>query len=391
MCFADCSKLNTVEFKSTVAPTLEGTVSKTGIEYDPEVDTEIYELLNKYFQFNGYYPLYYGQFRNMIGMNGKLAKLNIVLPKNEDLKGYDNILYNLFFDLSKVETSTHEAMNKYSIDYLNKVVLVPTDVKLSDELIIQDARTAYNLLNQDLTKYGYEQAYLDSLLTNLEKAEAAWKELKMERIEKVYEYLIEDIKDLGPSYSFDKIADYYSIVEVLDRMDKNDKGEYLIDGTVDPRSKRPRYGTAELYVDRPGLESQRRVTRRKLIVEASNYIMNDERGYEGRLLVAKVLGRDMKNQPNADVEDFLLSIAEKTPEKIISAYTGGDLQLRMLFIEAREKGVIYKKDGLYLYGEDGKITLGATDSAVIEWMKSSKNQKTLSLIRKDTYPEMFED
>lgn len=176
-----------------------------------------------------------------------------------------------------------------------------------------------------------------------------------------------------------------------DRFAKNDKGEYLIDGTVDPKSKRPRYGTAELYVDRPGFEAQRRVTRRKLIVEASNYIMNDERGYEGRLLVAKVLGRDMKNQPNADVEDYLLSIAEKTPEKIINCYTGGDIQLRMLFIEAREKGVIVKKDGLYLYGEDGKVTLGATDSAVVEWMKQSKNVKTLSLIRKDTYPEMFED
>lgn len=176
-----------------------------------------------------------------------------------------------------------------------------------------------------------------------------------------------------------------------DRFAKNDKGEYLIDGTVDPRSKRPRYGTAELYVDRPGFEAQRRVTRRKLIVEASNYIMNDERGYEGRLLVAKVLGRDMKNQPNADVEDYLLSIAEKTPEKIINCYTGGDIQLRMLFIEAREKGVIVKKDGLYVYGDDGKVALGTTDSAAIEWMKTQRNTKTLALIRKDTYPDMFED
>lgn len=176
-----------------------------------------------------------------------------------------------------------------------------------------------------------------------------------------------------------------------DRFAKNDKGEYLIDGTVDPRSKRPRYGTAELYVDRPGFEAQRRVTRRKLIVEASNYIMNDERGYEGRLLVAKVLGRDMKNQPNADVEDYLLSIAEKTPEKVINCYTGGDIQLRMLFIEAREKGVIVKKDGLYVYGDDGKVALGTTDSAAIEWMKTQRNAKTLALIRKDTYPDMFED
>ena len=176
-----------------------------------------------------------------------------------------------------------------------------------------------------------------------------------------------------------------------DRFAKNEKGDYLIDGTVDPRSKRPRYGTAELYVDRPGVESQRRVTRRKLIVEASNYIMNDERGYEGRLLTARVLGRDMKNQPNADVEDYLLSIAEKTPEKIIDCYTGGDMKLRILFIEAREKGVIVKKQGVFVYGEDGKVILGATDDAVIEWMKASKNAKTLSLIRKDTYPDMFED
>ena len=176
-----------------------------------------------------------------------------------------------------------------------------------------------------------------------------------------------------------------------DRFAKNENGDYLIDGTIDPKSKRPRYGTAELYVDRPGFESQRRVTRKKLIVEASNYIMNDERGYEGRLLTARVLGRDMRNQPNADVEDYLLSIAEKTPEKIIDCYTGGDMKLRILFIEARENGVLTKKQGVYVYGEDGKVILGATDDAVIEWMKSSKNAKTLALIRKDTYPDMFED
>ena len=41
--------------------------------------------------------------------------------------------------------------------------------------------------------------------------------------------------------------------------------------------------------------------------------------------------------------------------------------------------------------EDGKTILGATDSAAVEWMKAPKNQKTLALIRKDTYPEMFED
>lgn len=205
-------------------------------------------------------------------------------------------------------------------------------------------------------------------------------------------FVIED----GKTFNLDDIqdkAEWEAIKNCAfiapDRFAKNENGDYLIDGTIDPKSKKPRYGSAELYVDRPGFESQRRVSRRKLIVDASNYILNDERGYDGRLLVARVLGRDMKNQPNADVEDYLLSIAEKTPEKIINCYTGGDMQLRMLFIEARESGVIFKKNGLYLYGEDGKVTLGATDNAVIEWMKTPKNTKTLAMIRKDTYPDMF--
>ena len=89
-----------------------------------------------------------------------------------------------------------------------------------------------------------------------------------------------------------------------DRFAKNENGDYLIDGTIDPRSPRPRYGAAELYVERPGVDSQRRVTHKKLCLQAANFIVNDERGYDGRLLVAKVLGRNMSNQPNSEVEDY---------------------------------------------------------------------------------------
>ena len=233
-------------------------------------------------------------------------------------------------------------------------------------------------------------AHGDIILTSAELEKEANGEAAYIKENEVF--IIED----GKTFNLDDIYDK-AVWEAIkncdmiapDRFAKNEKGEYLIDGTIDPKSKRPRYGTAELYVDRPGFEAQRRVTRRKLIVEASNYIMNDERGYEGRLLVAKVLGRDMKNQPNADIEDYLLSVAEKTPEKIINCYTGGDMQLRMLFIDAKENGVIVKKNGLYLYGDN--VTLGATDNAAIEWMKQSKNSKTLTLIRKDTYPEMLKE
>ena len=53
----------------------------------------------------------------------------------------------------------------------------------------------------------------------------------------------------------------------------------------------------------------------------------------------------------------------------------------------RRKRIILIKNKLYVYGDD--VVLGATDDAVITWMKQSKNKKILELIRHDTYPEMY--
>ena len=179
-----------------------------------------------------------------------------------------------------------------------------------------------------------------------------------------------------------------------DRYAKDDKGNYLIDGSTDVNSinnfgRASRYGKAELYIERPGMEAKKRLTARKLRLQAQNFIVQDEGGYEGWLRMARVLGRNMSNQPAADVEEFLFSIADKTPEKIIELYTGGDIQLRLLFSTAKEKKVIKKKGNIYYYGEDQQKILGASEEAVIDWMKDSKNAKVLELIRHDTFPEMF--
>ena len=177
------------------------------------------------------------------------------------------------------------------------------------------------------------------------------------------------------------------------RFAKDTNGNYLIDGTPDAVTNsnygvKSRYGRAELYVERPGLESEQKVTRAKLKLQATNYIY--QYGYEDWLTFAKVLGRNMENQPSADVEYFLISVAEKTPEKIIEICSGGDLANRVLFITAKERGVIRKKNGMYIYGEDGDLILGASEEAVIDWMRQPKNKKTLELIRKDAFPELGE-
>lgn len=172
-----------------------------------------------------------------------------------------------------------------------------------------------------------------------------------------------------------------------DRFEKDENGNYKIDGTRDKNARVQRYGIAELYIDRPGVEVAQKVSRRKQILNACNFIMKDERGADGRVMIAKLLGKNMRNASDADVEDYLFQIAEKDPEKIINLYTGSDFNLRILFADARERKVIIVKNKLYVYGS-GDIVLGHTDDAVISWMKDSKNKKVLDLIRKDTYPEM---
>lgn len=172
-----------------------------------------------------------------------------------------------------------------------------------------------------------------------------------------------------------------------DRNEKDSKGNFVIDG-IKARPNNPgRNGVAELYIDRPGLDTARRVSKAKLRNQAENFILNDERGADGQLNMALILGKNMSNQPIADVIDFLMRIAEKDPEKIINLYTGGDINLRLLFINAKEKHVIYIKNKLYLYGDN--IVLGATDDAVIAWMKDPRNQKVVDLIQKDTFPDYF--
>lgn len=199
-------------------------------------------------------------------------------------------------------------------------------------------------------------------------------------------FLIEDGTVFNLKDPYDA-AEWYAIqfcpIIAVSRDARDSKGNLIIDG-----DKR-RYGIAELYVERPGFATQKKVTKRRLVHDAEEYIIHDPKGASGRLLMAKLLGRNMKSAPDADVEDYLMSIAEKDPEKIINLYTGDDINLRLLFIDAKDKGVIYTKNKVYLYSEN-QIVLGATDDAVITWMRNPKNSKILELIKRDTNPELYE-
>lgn len=170
------------------------------------------------------------------------------------------------------------------------------------------------------------------------------------------------------------IAESDLIAPARDSKDKN--GDLYIDG-----NKR-RYGMAEFYVDIPGEESERSVNKRHKITEAWTYIGKDSKN--GRATKCKILGKYMDNAPDSDVEDYLYQRAEKNPDEIIELYKGGDMALKLLLVDAKSKGVIRRKDGMYQYAD---TILGATDDAVMIFFKSPYNTRVLDQIKYETYPE----
>lgn len=163
---------------------------------------------------------------------------------------------------------------------------------------------------------------------------------------------------------------------VPSRDSRDQEGNLRIDGGKN------RYGIAELWIDIPGEESAKSVAKRQKINKAWTYIGEDSKN--GRLTKCKILGKYMNNAPDSDVEDYLYQRAEKNPDEIIELYTSGDMSLKLLLIDAKERHVVYKKDGMYVYAD---TLLGATDDAVIMWFKMPSNKRILDQIKFETYPE----
>lgn len=276
------------------------------------------------------------------------------------------------------------AENRKEIDLSQKIVLRSVRGKVGNVIKIQPCK------NPETGEYASCVKRVDSN-DNMILSEA-------ERNDKNKDYFIKetatfDIVD-GTTFDLENVrqrfiweAIQYCPLIAPDYYAKDRNGNSLINGTPGWNNKAPRYGIAELYVERPGVEASRRVSRKKLKHDAESYIYNDDRGYDGRVLKARLLGHRMDGMADADVTDYLLQVADRDPDRIIALYTGGDTAVRLLFIEARDKNVILYKNKLYQYADN--VILGATDEAAILFLKDPKNAGIYKLIKQETYPELM--
>ncbi len=241
MAFYGCTHLETVEFRSTVAPILEGVPYGSQSDYTYPEDSKVYELLTKYYAFNGTYPYYYGQFKAVVGT---ISPLKIIVPSNfdtsgfesiegkyspssKDMTGFNQLMYAMYFDLENMEVSTRISKNATTMAYLRNVSLIPNieDIQITDEKIIRDAVTAYNALNQNLLDFGYTQQQLNEMHNKMLRAQDKVKELKLARVNEKYADLVKEIEELGTVFSLDKYDLYKKIVVELDYISKSDQAD----------------------------------------------------------------------------------------------------------------------------------------------------------------------
>lgn len=275
---------------------------------------------------------------------------------------------------------------KTEINLSNKIVLRSVRGKVGNKVLIQPCKDPQTGKYADCVKR--VDSNNDMILSEKERNdENRIYFVKETDVFTVVDGTTFDLEDVRDRFIWEAIKNCPLIAPDYYAKDRN--GNSLINGTPGWSSKAPRFGVAELYVERPGVEANRRVSRKKLIHDAQSYIYDDERGAEGRVLKARLLGHRMDHMPDADVTDYLIQVAEKDPDKIINLYTGGDTSIRLLFIEARDKHVILYKNKLYTYADN--VVLGASDEAAILFLKDPKNANVLKLIKRDTYPELMGD
>lgn len=161
---------------------------------------------------------------------------------------------------------------------------------------------------------------------------------------------------------------------------KDEHGNLLIDGDI------RRYGLAELYVERPGVESKKRVSRIKLVTKAYTFIEQDTS--EHRKVICKLLGKSMRNAPDTDIQDYLYQKAEKDPNLIIDIYTSADQALKLLLIDCKQKNIIRTQSGVLMYSD---TALGVTDEAAILFLKDPKNKAIYDSIVYEVFGDMKTD
>ena len=221
--FKGYKKLKVVEFNSIKAPTLESFWDSNAVlgEEDPG-----YDIMHNQYDLFGLELCYY----TFIDLVGKNEPIEMVLPVNTDLIGYDSIVYYTYFGtVENAERNTYLAKETNLIQFVE----LAEEIKQYDQILIKHADTVKTALTclratkQNPTFFGYTEEYWNELVKVVEDAQATIDEIKINNSRKIVKDTNQLLKQLTSEFDVTIIDLLIQIKGNLAKMD--DEEESLLD------------------------------------------------------------------------------------------------------------------------------------------------------------------
>jgi len=133
--------------------------------------------------------------------------------------------------------------------------------------------------------------------------------------------------------------------------------------------------SAQFYVYIAGREAREANKTSDLKYNAIKYIMEDSPvNYENRALI---LGSDLAGESPEEIKKILIEIAERQPTRVIHAYEAKNLSIKLLYLRAKQKGIIKMQDGMILFGSN---VLGVNEEGALASLQSTDHKEMLKLL-----------
>lgn len=178
--FYGYTNLKTVEFKSFQAPSLESFYNADAVleETDPG-----YDILHNQYELFGL-ELYYYNFVDLVGKN---EPLEMILPVNDNITGYDSLVYLVYFgSVEDAAKSNHLAKETNMITFveLARKIKDLDQVLIQHEDMVNQALTSLKAIKLNYILFNYSEEEWNSLVTTVETAKQTIQEIKIRNSKK---------------------------------------------------------------------------------------------------------------------------------------------------------------------------------------------------------------
>lgn len=143
-----------------------------------------------------------------------------------------------------------------------------------------------------------------------------------------------------------------------------------------------RYGDAEFYVNKPDEFVEKKLQRKDVLRKVYNNIY--ESSPEKIKNIARVIGYPVIGKSNPEIQEALLDMADKNPEKVQKVFESADLGNMILLRDAIDTGNISHKGGVYYYGTN---SIGTTMQQALFWISSKENKEQVNILKATLNPE----